>query len=158
LSETLQGRVATGELDAAVITRSGIDDPKLAYSTLRLEDLVYALPAGHEDVETCMAELPFIQFTPNSGIGRLVSSHLASEGYGERSTMILDSVEAIMECVVAGIGLTILPRPDIERYARKSIKIAGTGPKPLRREISLVTANGGIAHQQVEAFLDLFTA
>jgi len=158
LSETLQNRVATGQLDAAVVTRSGIDNPKLAYSTVRLEDLVYALPAsyGGTDVRACMAELPFILFTPNTGIGHLVSRHLAAQGHVQHSTMILDSVEAIMECVVAGIGLTVLPRPDVERYAKGGVSIAATGQVPLQREISIVTARGSIANQQMDALRDLF--
>ncbi len=158
LSETLQNRVATGQLDAAIVTRSGVDNPKLTYAAIRREDLVYALPAryGGMDIKACMAELPFILFTPNSGIGRLVSKHLATEGYVQRGTMILDSVEAIMECVVAGIGLTILPRPDVERYAKEAVKIVEAGPKPLQREISIATTRGSIAKQQIEAFLDLF--
>ena len=160
LSETLQSRVATGQLDAAVITRSGTDNARLDYVMIRREDLVYALPAryGGMDIEACMAALPFIQFMPNSGIGRLVSRHLAAQGHAQRGTMILDSVEAIMECVIAGIGLTMLPRPDVERYAKGAVDIATAGTKPLQREISIVTAKGSIANQQMEAFQDLFAA
>lgn len=158
LSETLQDRVAAGQLDAAVVTRSGVDSPKLTYAAIRREDLVYALPAryGRKEIEVCMAELPFILFIPNSGIGRLVSNHLAAQGYAPRGMMILDSVEAIMECVLAGIGMTILPRPDVERYAKGAVDIAATGPRPLQREISIATIRGSIADQQLEALLDLF--
>jgi DNA-binding transcriptional LysR family regulator len=159
LSETLQNRVASGQLDAAVVTRSGVDNPQLIYSTICREDLVFALPAryGGKDAEVCMAELPFILFTPNSGIGRLVSRHLAVQGHVPCGTMILDSVEAIMECVNAGIGVTILPKPDVERYAKGAVEMAVAGAEPLRREISIVTTRGGIVSQQIEAFLDLFT-
>lgn len=159
LSETLQNRVATGQLDAAIVTRSGVDNPKLIYSTICTEELVYALPAEYAgmDLETCMNELPFVLFMPNSGIGRLVSGHLTAQGYPQRGTMILDSVEAIVECVNAGIGLTILPRPDVERYAKGSVVIATTGPEPLEREVSIVTAKGSTADQQIDDFLDLFT-
>ncbi len=160
LSETLQNRVATGEIDAAVVTRSGVDSPTLIYSTIRAEELVYALPARYEgrDTEVCMAALPFILFMPNSGIGRLVSKHLAVQGQGQRDMMILDSVEAIMECVRAGIGLTILPRPDVERYAKDGVSIVATGASPLTREIAIVTTKSGIVRQQIEAIQDLFSS
>lgn len=160
LSETLQNRVATGQLDAAVVTRSGADNPKLCYSTIRTEELVYALPADYAelDIDACMKELPFVLFMPNSGIGRLVSSHLTGRGYPQRGTMILDSVEAIVECVNSGIGLTILPRPDVERYADDGVVIAATGSPPLQREVSIVTTKGSVADQQIDAFHDLFTA
>jgi len=158
LSETLQDRVGAGQLDAAVVTRSGSDNSKLTSSTIRSEELVYALPAGYgaEDVERCMADLAFILFMPYSGIGKLVSSHLASHGLVSRQTMILDSVEASMECVNAGIGLTILPRPDVERYRRKGVTVAETGSASFRREVSLVTAKGSVADGQREEFLALF--
>jgi len=157
LSETLQDRVCTGQLDAAIVTRSDANNPKLTYATIRTEDLVYALPSGYagEGIDVCMDDLAFILFAPQSGIGRLISSHLLSQGHPPRKTMVLDSVEAIMECVNAGIGFTILPRPDIDRYAGKGIGIVPVDPAPFHREVSIITAKGTIADQQADALYGL---
>jgi len=78
LSENLQRRVAERQLDAAIVTRSDVDLSSLNYTNLRTEDLVYALPSDLEGqkIKQCFEQRPFILFTPNSGIGRLVSNHL----------------------------------------------------------------------------------
>lgn len=158
LSDTLERRVAKRELDAAVVTRSGPDLPNLTYTTIASENLVFALPQDMRDtsVAACFAKRSFILFTPNSGIGRLVSDHLREKGYAPVSMMILDSVEAIMECVNAGIGFTALPRPDVERYAAAGIDVKPLGAHPVARDIVLVTARGSVADRQASALAALF--
>ena len=158
LSETLQGKVANGQLDAAVVTLSDTGRSSLTFSVIRSEELVYALPEDFngKPIDTCMAALPFILFMPHSGIGKLVSNHLATLEHPPRITMILDSVEAIMECVNAGIGFTALPRPDVERYARRQVGIAAMAPQPIGREVCIVTAKGSVADRQVAVIRDLF--
>jgi len=159
LSDALQNKVAKRQLDAAVVTRSDADLPTLTYTNIRTEELVYALPEdlSGKTLKTCFARRPFILFTPNSGIGRLVSNDLVSRGYRPATTMILDSVEAIMECVNAGIGFTALPRPDVERYGHEAIGIVRAKGRSLKREIALVTAHDSLADQQVAALADLFS-
>lgn len=158
LSESLQRQVADRQLDSAVVTRSDADLPNLTYTNLRTEDLVYALPKGlrGQTIKRCFEQRPFILFTPNSGIGRLVSNHLVSRGSRPVSTMILDSVEAIMECVNANIGFTALPRPDVERYAAKDIEILPMEGKPPTRKIALASAQSGLRDDEVTAMAELF--
>jgi len=158
LSDALQNKVAKRQLDAAIVTRSDADLPNLTYTNIRSEELVYALPKDlrGQTLKACFAQKPFILFTPNSGIGRLVSNDLVTRRYRPKTTMILDSVEAIMECVNAGIGFTALPRPDVERYGRGGIKIVPTKNKALSREIALATADGAMTAQQMAALADLF--
>jgi len=159
LSDSLQNKVAKRQLDAAVVTRSDADLPNLTYTNIRTEELVYALPEDLEGktLKACFAHRPFILFTPNSGIGRLVSNDLLTRQYRPATTMILDSVEAIMECVNAGIGFTALPRPDVERYGHKTIRIVKAKGRSLKREIALVTAHGSLADQQVKVLAGLFS-
>lgn len=158
LSESLQRRVADRQLDAAVVTRSDADLPNLTYADLRTEDLVYALPKGlrGQKIERCFQQWPFILFTPNSGIGRLVSNHLVNREFRPASTMILDSVEAIMECVNADIGFTALPRPDVERYAANDVDIVPMGGKSPTRKIALAIAQNTLADEEVSAMAELF--
>ncbi len=158
LSDALQNKVAKRQLEAAVVTRSDADLPNLTYTNIRTEELVYALPAdlGGQSLDACFKQKPFILFTPNSGIGRLVSNDLVKRRYRPSTTMILDSVEAIMECVNRGIGFTALPRPDVERYKRKTVGIVPAKGRKLEREIALVTAHEGLGAQHVAALADLF--
>ncbi len=158
LSDALQNKVAKRQLEAAVVTRSDADLPNLTYTNIRIEELVYALPAGlnGQTLDACFKQKPFILFTPNSGIGRLVSNDLVRRRYRPTTTMILDSVEAIMECVNMGIGFTALPQPDVERYKRKTVGIIPAKGRKLEREIALVTAHEGLGNKQVDALAELF--
>jgi len=158
LSENLQRRVAERQLDAAIVTRSDVDLSSLNYTNLRTEDLVYALPSDLEGqkIKQCFEQRPFILFTPNSGIGRLVSNHLVRRGIKPSDTMILDSVEAIMECVNANIGFTALPRPDVERYAAPAIQIVPMEGKAPTRKTALATAHTALSEEEVSALADLF--
>lgn len=144
LSETLRERVAKGQLDAAVITAGTSERLPLETIILRREELVYAIPKGFAETPKAarFAALPFMLFMPHSGIGRLVAAHLDTLGQRGAPSMIFDSVEAIMECVNAGIGFTILPRPDVDRYACEGVQIEMVTPQGLSREIVLVAASG----------------
>lgn len=144
LSESLEERVLSGQLDAAILTASKQPEAGLKYDVLREETLVYALPSQHSklSVEKMALELPFLQFNPSSGIGKVIANHvrkLASKP--TRQPIVLDSVEAIMECVNEGIGFTLLAEPDIRRYADASVLIQPTAGKSFTRQLVLATTN-----------------
>lgn len=157
LTETLMDKVSDGRLDAVVVTRGTSDVAGLSYRAIRREEIVYALPEGRgsDSLERCFATLPFILFAPGSGIGRLIAAYLSKRPKRPGTTMTLDSVEAIMECVNAGIGFAALPRPDVERYGREGVTIAALDHQPLDREIALVTATGSFSERQIDLLTDL---
>ncbi len=133
LSDALEDRVLSGDLDAAVITASS-DQRGLQMDVLRHEALSYA-SCHPGNLEVLFATLPFLHFLPKSGIGKLIANHVG--GRASR-TITLDSVEAIMECVNRGIGFTLLPAPDIERFAVPDV-IKTAEPGGLSRDLVLIT-------------------
>ncbi|WP_136656912.1 LysR family transcriptional regulator [Nitratireductor sp. XY-223] len=149
LSEALEEKVLGGQLDAAVVTASGKPDPQLDYLTLRVEPLVYALPAAARDrpLDDLVEEMPFLHFAPGTGIGKLIAAYIGRpDGLRPRNTIVLDGVEAIVECVKSGLGLTLLPAADIGRYADE--RLATRTPQGLEptRKIVLATLKGSAAH------------
>jgi len=159
LSETLEERVLSGQLDAAVLTASKQAEAGLKYDVLREETLVYALPAKFSEIsiEKMALELPFLQFNPNSGIGKVISNHVRKlTSKSDHQPIILDSVEAIMECVNEGLGFTLLSEPDIRRYADKSVKIDPTTGNRLRRQLVLATANKDSGQDMAQSLVELF--
>jgi len=149
LSETLEARVSSGALDAAVVTARQAPPAGLEYQTLVDEPLFYAEPAKPEP------GLPFIQFNPGSGIGRLIADHIKQQRpSGSNSPIILDSVEAIMGCVNAGIGYTLLAKPDIERYARPGIRMVQP-EEILNRSVVLAVGHSNLSKQAVESLTKL---
>ncbi|MEO1067257.1 MAG: LysR substrate-binding domain-containing protein, partial [Pseudomonadota bacterium] len=157
LSDDLLARVMTGDLDAAVIT-GGELPAQVASVTLTTEELVYGLPtnAANWSIKTCMARLSFIHFMPETGIGRLIARHLKEASLVPHDVIVLDSVEAVRECVSKGVGFSILPRPDIERHAGRAISIKPLAGERIERELVLVYLRGGALEPHIPVLRRLF--
>lgn len=159
LSEKLEERVLSGQLDAAILTASKQSEAGLKYDVLREETLVYALPSKTSklSIEETAVELPFLQFNPSSGIGKLIANHVRKlTSKSNPQPIILDSVEAIMECVNEGLGFTLLAEPDIKRYANETVTIVPTSGKTLNRKLVLATADKEGGHNMTENLVTLF--
>ncbi|MEL7429580.1 MAG: LysR family transcriptional regulator, partial [Pseudomonadota bacterium] len=129
LSETLEARLRSGQLDLAVLTTSSLESTDLTFSALRHEPLVYAMPpnAENEGVLKVQEAYPFLQFNPVSGIGKLIEAHMKAEGLvNPANRIVLESVEAIMACVNNNLGFTLLAEPDIRRYASEDVTVKVT--------------------------------
>ena len=158
LSEDLDLKVRQGRLDAAVITLGREQDPSMDYTVLRSEPLAYAIPrsVGSLEPSQLIDRAAFLQFMPTTGIGKLISRHVGrlADGRPVRA-QVIDGIEAIMECVKAGLGFTVLPLPDIERYADPRVAIVRMDPdRPpgaLSREIGLcLRADGPLVRHRAE--------
>jgi len=161
LSESLAKLVSTGVLDAAVIT--GTDDipSNIHVELLMEEELVYCLPTPctHWSIDRCMTGLTFIHFMPLSGIGRLIAQYISHSNLRPASSLILDSVEAVAECVMKGIGFAILPEPDIRRHFGKGqITLRSLSPGPLKRALVLATISDGRMRAYIEPLAKLLTS
>jgi len=159
LSEVLETRVLSGQLDVAVVTASGEPQPGLRYKLLREEKLVYAIPPGHHEFTPAelINRLQFIQFNPNSGIGKLIADRVRDLQTGDlREPILLDSVEAIMECVNAGLGFTLLSEPDIRRYAGEGVEVLDPGEGGLTRRLVLAAAQKDARSPDMERLTELF--
>lgn len=141
LSEHLAERVLTGQLDAAVLTQVDEGSTDLHFDVIASEDLVLVVPTAQAAVST--ADLPntltFIHFMPSTGIGRLISKGLETLSRQPAKVLVLDSIEAAIECVKLGLGYTILPLPDVERYQNAQVFIHPPDTENLSRSLSLAT-------------------
>lgn len=157
LSDDLAGKVVAGTLDAAVVTAGNL--PRgLDTRTLTREELVYCLPKAAADwsIGECMAEIPFIHFMAKTGIGRLIAQHLEAEHLAPKTVIVLDSVEAVAECVRAGVGFSILPEPDIRRTAGDDVVLRSLLDQPVMRELVLAYQQGGPMAAHADRLTGLF--
>jgi DNA-binding transcriptional LysR family regulator len=116
LSSDFALRVERGELDAAVVTQSPRPLPAmLRWTPLYAEPMIlivprrphFKLPTG---VDAVLAQAPFIRFDRSTWTGDLVQEVLDRSGATVRESMELNSVEAIIELVRHGFGVSIVPR------------------------------------------------
>lgn len=148
LSEPLERKVTSGQLDAAVITLSGEVDRRLRTCILREEQFVFAGPKETSvgSLNALIRTTPFLHFMPNTGIGRLIAEEMSKSTAAElHSKIILDSVEAIMECVKQGIGFTLLPEPDVKRYSDDSVQVIYPKGEGIRRKLALVSSSSALS-------------
>lgn len=158
LSEQLENGVLSGRLDAAVLTASQAAPPDLTYHTLREEPLVYVAPATHAHLTPAelFDTLPFFHFLAQSGIGKLIASHVAGPKRRARNSIFLDNVEAIMECVDHGLGFTLLPEPDIRRHVGDRARIVDSRQPRISRRLVLATATKADGTAQAGQIAELF--
>ncbi|MEL6298707.1 MAG: LysR family transcriptional regulator [Pseudomonadota bacterium] len=152
LSGGLIRDVADGRLDAAVVTELDRIPDSLNVHLLRREPLAFCLPGSAKrwSVAKCMERLPFIHFMPEAGIGTLVAGYLAEEKLKPANVIVLDSVEAVVECVRAGVGFSILPEPDIARQTDGDVVIRQLGGAATYRDLVLVTGrNSAVGRRQM---------
>ena len=82
---------------------------------------------------------------PSSGIGKLIAQYRDTMKLKSKDVIVLDSIEAIVQCVRNGIGYALLPMPDVERYGRGEVRMLPCEPQPLFRNLSLVTRDDALA-------------
>lgn len=144
LSLGLEERVASGDLDAAVITLAGRRKPGLEILPIRTERLVVVAKASicsaSAGGEAVLERLPFIRFNKTTGIGKVIEQQLQRLQINVRETMELDSIEAILEMVTQGLGAAVVPESSLrmdEMLSRFSL-----GDPPLTRDVVMIVRKG----------------
>ncbi len=138
-------RVERGELDAAVVTQPPRRLPSsLVWTPLYTEPMVLIVPRRpHFELPRDPLEIlrrsPFLRFDRQTWTGYLVKDVLTQCQVSVREEMELNSVEAIVEIVRQGFGISIVPRLANVQWARdrdlKVISLAGTD---VQRRVGLI--------------------
>jgi DNA-binding transcriptional LysR family regulator len=116
LSSDFAHKVEQGELDAAVVTQSPRPLPSsLVWTPLYTEPMVLIVPrnphfALPRDPLEILREAPFIRFDRKTWTGRLIKEVLRECRVTVHEGMELNSVEAIIEIVRQGFGISIVPQ------------------------------------------------
>ncbi len=158
LSETLEAQLVNGDLDGAIVTASTKPDPRLSYHLICEESLAFAVPEEYRGLspDRLNEQLQFLQFLPDSGIGKLITKYVEPIISRRKRVLVIDSVEAIMECVKNGIGFTLLPEPDIRRYADNRIAVIKSQRNEISRQLVLATLRNASTNRQTELLSELF--
>jgi DNA-binding transcriptional LysR family regulator len=148
-------RVADGALDAAIVTRPPYRlAASLAWTPLYVEPMVlivprkphFALPRGAARI---LREAPFIRFERATWTGELVHRALREASAKARDEMELNSVEAIVELVRAGFGVSIVPRLANVNWAHdRALRIVPMPGVDVRRDVGLLER---VEHRRMQA-------
>jgi DNA-binding transcriptional LysR family regulator len=145
LSADFAYQVEHGELDAAIVTQP----PRALASTLLWTPLYtepmvlivprqphFTLPAQPLDA---LREAPFIRFDRDTWTGHLVKEVLAHVGVATRDELELNSVEAIVEIVRQGFGISIVPQlANIEWDKDRALRVIRLPGVDVERRVGLL--------------------
>ncbi|HAT10216.1 MAG TPA: hypothetical protein DCS97_06420 [Planctomycetes bacterium] len=122
-SERLPDMISSGELDIAVCPIE-YQDQQEGINCTRLwdEEMVLVLPINHPGRSRSITSYitdDFILVTPGTETRRILDRALAERNVELKVVLEHESTEVIKSMVMAGLGLAILPEPNVRKEARR---------------------------------------
>lgn len=155
LSAELVERVGRRRLDAAVVSELGKVPSGLVWSPFGREPLVLIAPPDAPDrpAGELLARYPFIRYTRQAWVGRLIHSTMKRRRIKVTEAMTLDTLEAVTAMVSHSLGVSIVP----DRGARVGFAfpvrtVILPGPK-VHRVVGLLRPSGHAKASLAEALL-----
>jgi DNA-binding transcriptional LysR family regulator len=145
LSSDFAYQVESGELDAAIATQPPRALPSsVVWTPLYKEPMVmivprrphFELPEAPLDV---LRQAPFIRFDRHTWTGHLVKGVLSECGVATRDELELNSVEAMIEIVRQGFGISIVPQlANVEWDKDRSLRVVHLPGVTVQRCVGLL--------------------
>lgn len=144
-SADFMARVERGELDAAVVTQPPAHLPgTMRWSPLYREPMVLVVPVKPHfelpaDPLQMLARCPFMRFDRRTWTGHLVDAALAQCRATVVEGLELNSVEAIVELVRQGFGISIVPRlANLQWQRDKALRLVPLPRLTVERRVGLL--------------------
>ena len=151
-SDELFRCVSDGSLDAAIVTETGQSFPDIRCRTISEEPFMIVAPVSYASMMAAdlFRELPFIRFNRRTRTGRIIESQLRKRKIKVDETMELDSIEAILEMVAEGVGVSIVPEHCVTARYLDDLCVQPFGNPMLTRKIGFIERS----HHQKTGFTD----
>jgi DNA-binding transcriptional LysR family regulator len=154
----LIAKVLESRLDGAFV--SGVEDhPELDVVTSFVEELVIVTPAPYRTVKAYLkrSTLPkVLVLKAGCHYRQRLERYLSAEGFSLLNQMEFGTIDSVVGCVAAGLGITLLPRSVVERVARTGdVSIHGL-PRPYRHvETQFVTHKAQVRSLALSRLLEV---
>jgi DNA-binding transcriptional LysR family regulator len=165
MSSDFARRVDRGELDAAIVTRPPHALPtSLTWTSLYTEPMVLIVPRaprfslGSNALAT-LASAPFIRFDRSMWTGHLVDEALSQCGVRVKDGMEMNSVEAIIEIVRQGFGVSVVPKLANVTWSRdRLLRVARLPNVDVQRRVGLLERSSHARERFTGAIKQYFAA
>lgn len=139
-TETLLHLVDQRRVDAAFVSDYDGTERHLEWRPLVREPLVLIAPksARDTDIHKLARTYPFIRYSPNASLGRLIDRALRQAKLQVRESMRLDWIDGIEAMVAHGHGISLVPDPAFPGPRRAGVKTLAFGSPTSHRTIGLV--------------------
>jgi DNA-binding transcriptional LysR family regulator len=160
-SPELIAKVLESRLDGAFV--SGVEShPELDVVTSHVEELVVITPAPYRTVRAYLKQstLPKpLVFKTGCHYRQRLERYLGAEGVGVLSPMDFGTIDGIIGCVAAGLGISMLPRSVVERSARRKEVAIHELPRSHRYvETQFVTHKAQVRSLALARLIDVITS
>ncbi|GAB0112862.1 LysR family transcriptional regulator [Acidisoma sp. C75] len=149
--------VVAGQVDGAFVA-GPVAHPDLVQETVFREELVLVTEAGIGRIEQ-LAEKPdlaIIVFQLGCSYRQRLEAMLAARGILRAKPLAFGSLETILSCVAAGVGVTLLPRALVSRMAAAGeVAMHRLPPEDAAAETLFIRRRDGYAASAMTAFLAL---
>jgi len=157
----LMDKVLNCHLHGAFVA-GGQDHPDLDSVASFVEELVMITPAPYRTVREYLKKSPLpklLVFRVGCHYRQRLERYLSDEGIGALNQMEFGTIDGIIGCVSAGLGVTMLPRSVVERSAmRKEVRIHALA-RPYRHvETQFVTHRAQVRSVALERLIDVIKA
>ncbi|QID17357.1 LysR family transcriptional regulator [Nitrogeniibacter mangrovi] len=153
---SLTADVTDCRLDGAFVA-GPIDHPDLRCETISREELVLVTPRTMRSMKalSSMAGLQTIVFRLGCSYRQRLEALLAEMGIMTTSPLEFGSTDAILACVAAGVGITLLPRAIVSGTREKdAIAIHSLPPERAQVETLFIRRHDGYLSSAMHAFID----
>jgi DNA-binding transcriptional LysR family regulator len=140
LSAELTARVMNGELDVAVVSEPAHLPREANWYGFAREPLLVIAPADArgDGYRALLEAHPFIMFSTRTWAGRQINQHIQDHAIPVRVNMEIDSLEAIVQMVRRGLGVSVIPSRYGETPLPAGIRSVPFGSPPHVRAIGLI--------------------
>jgi DNA-binding transcriptional LysR family regulator len=128
-SQDLLRQVGTRVLDAAIISDYDSSLRDIDWRPFLRERLVLIAPpdAREHSARRLTQAYPFIRYSPNAAVGRIIDAAIRHARLDVRETMRLDWLEAIEAMVSHGHGISIVPERKFQGHSPLALQRIGFG-------------------------------
>ncbi|WP_111415074.1 LysR family transcriptional regulator [Billgrantia lactosivorans] len=135
MSSMLISDVNADRLDLAIVAEHAGVSRNLLWSPFIREPLMVIAPPGTPwmPAKELLEALPFVRFGSDVPLGALINNELARLGITVQDIAEIDTVPAIVECVAAGLGVSIVPDIAVRENGRDMLKLPFGEPQVFRK-------------------------
>lgn len=160
-SDELQAALRAGRIDAASLVRppSG-GSSRLHWQNLYRQPYVLLAPAGTSAASPAalLQSQPWIRYDTALTGGRLAAQYVKRICPRARLAMQMQSIDAIVAMVAAGLGVSVVPLPraaQLEAHAVQAVRLGRQGPA---RQIALARRKADADSRNIDAVQAAFAA
>ena len=164
MSSDFAQRVEAGELDAAVVTQPPRALPSMmVWTPLYSEPLVLVVPRQPHftlptDPVDALRSAPFLRFDHGTWTGYLVDEAVRQCGAAVQVGMELNSVEAIVELVRQGMGISIVPQlANVAWHRDRALRVIPLPGVDVHRHVGLLERRQHARHRFTNAVKSYFS-